>query len=165
MITTAQLDSWLGKGISEICTNGYADNSLNHCAHFVSHALGLRGGYTCRHATGGRNTGASLRVHEIFGQSSGQVEILQCSNDLTGLIFVSRSTSFRTHGGTPVMANVPKKHIGILAAGFVWHYSNTRDQVVKQTMSSFLGHYPGQVNSLWYAEPPAGYRTLWFGQC
>jgi hypothetical protein len=165
MITSSQLNTWLGKNISDICLNGYAAANLNHCAHFVSHALALGGGYTCRNATGSQNFGASLRVHEVFDRCTGHEEINQCSNSYSGLVFVSARSSFRTVGGRTTLTNVPRKHIGIILGGNVWHYSNTRDRVIVQPMSQFLFHYSGQENALWCANPPVGYRALSFGQC
>ena len=38
-LTEASLDALLGKHIREICALGYAADSYNHCAHFVSHVL------------------------------------------------------------------------------------------------------------------------------
>ncbi len=36
---------------------------------------------------------------------------------------------------------------------------------VKQPMSEFLNHYPGQDNALWFGSLPAGARAISFGQC
>lgn len=165
MISAPQLDSWLGKSMTDICLNGYSATTDNHCAHFVSHAVGLSFGYTCRHQTGKQNAGGNLRVQEIFAQCSGVREIQECNPALAGLVFVSASSSFVTRGGTTTLTNVPRKHIGFLFGGLVWHYSNTRHQVVKQLMSQFLSHYPGQTNALWLGAFPPGSRALWFGQC
>ncbi|MBX3421509.1 MAG: hypothetical protein KF752_08135 [Pirellulaceae bacterium] len=165
MINVNQLNTWLGKNISDICLNGYTAADLNHCAHFVSHALALSVGYTCKHATRKQNFGASLRVHEIFDRCTGHQEINQSSNSYSGLVFVSARTNFRTVAGRMTLANVPRKHMGIILGGQVWHYSNTRDMVVVQVMSQFIFHYSGQENALWCANPPAGYRALSFGQC
>ncbi|MFO1066060.1 MAG: hypothetical protein U0892_19545 [Pirellulales bacterium] len=165
MITTSQLDSWLGKSITDICLNGYASASANHCAHFVGHALALSGGYTCRNATGKHNLGASLRVHEVFDRCTGHFEVNQCNSSYNGLVFVSARNNFHNHAGHVTLENVPRKHVGIILGGHVWHYSNTRRMVVVQPMSQFLFHYAGQENALWCAKPPAGYRALTFGQC
>jgi hypothetical protein len=57
MITSSQLNSWLGKNISDICLNGYAAANLNHCGSvYVGHTR-LPWGYTCRNATGSQNFG------------------------------------------------------------------------------------------------------------
>lgn len=41
-ISHADLNKYLGKSISEVCTNDFTSPSQNHCAHFVSHALGIQ---------------------------------------------------------------------------------------------------------------------------
>jgi hypothetical protein len=54
------------------------------------------------------------------------------------------------------MPNRPKKHIGIFCDGAVWHYSNTRDKVVRVTPESFGRHYPSPHNAMFYGEMPSG---------
>jgi hypothetical protein len=165
MLSIAQLDSWLGKSMTDICLNGYNKPSDNHCAHFVSHAVALSFGYTCKQHTGKQNAGANLRVQEVFVQCPSVQEIVECSSSLSGLVFVSARANFVTRGGRTFLSNVPRKHIGFLLSGFVWHYSNSQHRVVKQPMSQFLFHYPGQTNALWLGTMPAGARALWYGQC
>jgi hypothetical protein len=48
MVTALDLNKFLGKNIDAICGNDYVDPHDNHCAHFVSHALGYDFGYPCR---------------------------------------------------------------------------------------------------------------------
>ncbi len=165
MIDETLLNSWLAKSMTDICLNGYDDQSHNHCAHFVAHAMNLHFGYTCRQHRGGTNAGANLRVHEIFAQCPKKHEIRQTGPRLTGLVFVSASSNFVTRNGTTTLQNVPRKHIGVIHSAHVWHYSNTNDQVVKQVMSEFLFHYSGQQNSLWYGSLPTAARPIHFGQC
>lgn len=165
MVSHAMLNTWLGKSMSDVCLNGYDNPAHNHCAHFVAHAMNLNFGYTCRDHVGGSHPAANLRVHEIFAHCSHTHEILQTGPSLSGLVFVSASRNFVTGGGRTTLRNVPKKHIGIIHGAMVWHYSNGRDQVIKQVMSQFLAHYPGQHNSLWFGSLPAGARPIWFGQC
>jgi hypothetical protein len=165
MITQTQLDSWLDKSMSDICLNGYDNASHNHCAHFVAHAANLHFGYTCRRHAGGRHPGANLRVHEIFAECPTKHEILQCTSHLTGLIFVSGKQNFETREGTTTLRNVPRKHIGFIHNGMVWHYSNRANRVVKEPMSQFLFHYPQQENAIWYGSAPPSARAISFGQC
>lgn len=47
------LNSFLGKNIDRICGNGFVAPDINHCAHFVAHALSLDLGHTCRKQMGG----------------------------------------------------------------------------------------------------------------
>jgi hypothetical protein len=53
-----------------------------------------------------------------------------------------------------VMNNVPRKHIGIFFGGFVWHYSNSQQKVVKQLPSQFALHYPAPDNAMFYGSLP-----------
>ncbi|MEX0794497.1 MAG: hypothetical protein WD045_15285 [Pirellulaceae bacterium] len=165
-LTEILLNSYLGKNISEICLNGYDDKSENHCAHFVSHAANLDFGYTCRSHTGKKNQGANLRVHEVFARCAKTSEVIQCSPSQSGLVFISAPSNFVTpKAGPTTMRNVPKKHIGFLLNGHIWHYSNGQDQVVKQSLSQFLNHYPKQSNALWLGSLPPTSRLVSFGQC
>lgn len=165
MISVPQLDSWLNKQISEICLNGYAKASDNHCAHFVSHVLSLNFGYTCQRHTGQQHPGANLRVHELFASCPSVQEINSSDVSCKGLVFVSASGNFVTRGGKTTLNNIPKKHIGLLLSGLVWHYSNQQQMVVKQPISQFLLHYPGQQNALWLGSLPAAARPQWSGRC
>lgn len=165
MISQPLLDSWLGKSMTDICLNGYDNQSDNHCAHFVAHAMNLHFGYTCRQHHGGNSAGANLRVHEIFAQSPNKHEIVQTGPALSGLVFVSATSNFVTRGGVTTLRNVPRKHIGIIHSAYVWHYSNANNQVVKQVMSQFLFHYRNQQNSLWFGALPAIARAISYGQC
>jgi len=49
---TIDIEQYLEKNINGICNNSYHKNTDNHCAHFVSHVLGFRFGFTCRGMTG-----------------------------------------------------------------------------------------------------------------
>jgi len=155
MITQATLDSWLGKNMSDICPNGYDGTSLNHCAHFVAHAANLSFGYTCKMQAGGTGEAANLRVHEIFAKCTRKKEIPDTGSGLSGIVFISGQGSFVTKGGATKLSNVPKKHIGFILNAMVWHYSNSRNKVIKQTTTAFRGHYSGQTNALWFGSMPA----------
>ncbi|MCC9601913.1 hypothetical protein LOC67_15235 [Stieleria sp. JC731] len=152
--------AFLGKGMSEICPSGYADTSNNHCAHFVGHALDIRVGLTC-HGMASRKKrkgeSASLRVHEIFAACPTVSEYDSSMLAKKGLMFVSGVSNFVTaKSGVTSLRNVPKKHIGILVGGKVWHYSNSRNKVVSQTPEEFIKHYRGQKNALWFGDLPKG---------
>ena len=143
------LNSYLGYSMRDICPHGLDARNNNHCAHFVSHFLQLSFGCTCASLKGrGSSYGAAnVRVHEIFEKCPTTTELRMCPTVGQGLIFVSKHTNF---SGTPVrMRNIPKKHVGLLLNGIVWHYSNLRNKVITQTVSDFLFHYSRQRNSLW----------------
>jgi hypothetical protein len=62
------LSTYLDKPIGDICPNGYANDADNHCAHFVSDAMGYGFGVTCLTMRRGKGFGANIRVQEIFPQ-------------------------------------------------------------------------------------------------
>ena len=154
MITAAQLDQNLGNPISKLCTNGYTDPNDNHSAHFVSHMLDYQFGTTCKTMSGGPNPGANIRVQELFAHCNGvgawsarPSALVQC------LVFVTDSGN--VHLKLRKMDNVPKKHVGIFLNGTIWHYSNSKSQVVKVTPKEFSHHYPGPGIALFYGVLPA----------
>ena len=156
MLNLATLNSYVGHPINEICPFGYQTD--NHCAHFVSHALQLGFGYAC---APGRVGSACVRVQELFPKCGNTREVLACPATGEGLIFVSQSSNF---SGSPVqIQNVPKKHVGIVLNGKVWHYSNSKHKVVVQTVGEFLSHYPRQQNALWYGSLPTQCRPTIMG--
>jgi hypothetical protein len=83
-ITAADLEAFVGQSIGQICTNGFAAASQNHCAHFVSHALGIKLGMLCGDmAFKTRHTGASIRcdvgIHfggKVYNFSNGQHKVI-----------------------------------------------------------------------------------------
>ncbi len=169
MVTTDVLDGYLGHSMRAVCPHGYDARNDNHCAHFVAHVLQLDFGVTCAALRGRRGAAAAanVRVHEIFARCPMTQEIIECPANGAGLIFVSKRSSFQPervcHPGPMAMrmANVPKKHIGIVLNGVVWHYSNTRNQAVKQTAGEFLFHYRRQENALWWGAFPRTARATY----
>lgn len=140
---------WLGKHISEICGNGYTADNLNHCAHFVSHALQLNVGYTCKAQTGGASDGACIRVHELFrycktvgnftDRPAGAVNLL---------VFITNPANVQL--ASKIMVNHPRKHVGVLFGDVIIHYSNTKDKVVEQSFADFGKHYAAPFNGMFY---------------
>jgi len=148
MITAPLLDSYLGLHIGRICPNGNASDNHNHCAHFVSHVLSLAFGYTC-----GSARPACMRVHEIFARCGEPEALNACrANYGTGILFVTGERNVTM--ATQTMVNVPRKHVGLVCGGSVWHYSNSQHRVVKQMVDTFIYHYKNQQNGLWLAQPP-----------
>jgi len=129
----ASLEGYVGKSIGDICGNGYAPASENHCAHFVGHALGIKLGLLCGNMgqdSKTRSTGASIRVHELYNQLAhrGKWEDKPASGD--GLLIFVISAANVVRG---IMNNIPKKHVGIHFGGQVFHYSNTQNKVVVES--------------------------------
>jgi hypothetical protein len=155
MITPQQLDGFLGKSIGDICQNGYTSSADNHCAHFVAHVLGYKFGVTCQMMGSAKGPAANLRVQEIFPKClSVGVWSLRPVPLITCLAFITKASNVNLAAKT--MANVPRKHIGIYAGGFIYHYSNSQQRVVRQTPSQFSQHYPAPHNAMFYGSmPPA----------
>src|SRR2546428_5344695 len=116
MISATTLQRYLTKNISEVCLNGYANPNDNHCAHFVSHALGFRFGYTCGNMTRGLGPTACIRVQEVFHRcpavdawASKPILLTQC------LVFITKASNVNV--STRTMVNVPRKHVGIFLDG------------------------------------------------
>lgn len=146
------LEGFLGKNITEICLNGFVADSENHCAHFVSHALGYSFGYTCSDQTGKHTApGGNLRVHEIFWRCP-QVGLWGEHPRDKCLVFITKRKNVNLM--TKIMVNDPKKHVGIYHGGQIYHYSNTYDRVVKQTPVEFSGHYRKPYNEMFFGKFP-----------
>ena|SRR5216683_671451 len=154
MITQQQLDGYLGKPISQICQNGFAKDSDNHCAHFVAHAMGYGFGVvTCLTMSHGKHPGATIRVQEIFPRCQSVGTWASRPQTLTScLVFITRASNVNL--ATKVMNNVPRKHIGIYLDGSIWHYSNSQHKVVRQTPQQFATHYPSPDNAMFYGSLP-----------
>jgi hypothetical protein len=137
-VPTLDLESFTGKDIKDICGNGFDDPSLNHCAHFVSHVLGVDYGYDCKVHTGGKAKGSCVRVQELF-EVCPQVGLFENAREAPCIVFVTEvgNVDLAAHK----MRNVPQKHVGIYDGNVIYHYSNTQDKVVKQTPGDFLDRF------------------------
>ena len=154
------LNSYLGANITSVCPHGYTDADLNHCAHFVSHVMGVSSGsITCKgmgKSVQKDQPGACIRVHELFKAcpTVGEYSLATAGQKTAGFfIFVTAKNVVNV--ATKTMSNVPKKHVGICFNGKVWHYSNTNDKVVTTTPEKFIHHYGGQSNGLFFGTFPA----------
>ena len=68
------------------------------------------------------------------------------------LVFITNANNVNLQ--TKTMVNVPRKHVGIYYNGTIWHYSNSRHQVVSQTPEAFSNHYPAPSNAMFYGTVP-----------
>lgn len=146
----------VGKSIDAFCGNRFNGAGENHCAHFVSHVLQIDTGYNCRIHTGRGTPGASLRVHELFSACP-RVAAWTGPVGETHLMFVTDRANVDL--GRHTMRNVPRKHVGIFGDGHVYHYSNTRDLVVRETPAQFLARFQGSYGgnqALFFGALPAG---------
>lgn len=156
-ITQADLQGYVGKTIADLCSNNYSPADANHCAHFVSHVLGLTLGTLCGDlAYKTRRTGASIRCNELYNnlQTRGPWAEKPTASDGI-LIFVLSSN----HVTNNQMGSVPQKHVGIHFGGKVYHYSNSQDKVVcdptvEAFHNKFKSAYGGNSISLYYGVVP-----------
>ena len=154
-VTATTLDGYLGKHISEVCENGFDQDDDNHCAHFVSHVLGLEFGVTCRTmgTVGSTGSKANIRVQEIFPRCPAVGEwASRPATSTTCLVFITKAANVDLKA--KVMSNVPRKHVGIFVTDKIWHYSNSKRKVVKQTPEEFSKHYAAPYNAMFYGSFP-----------
>lgn len=130
----------LSKPIEEICPNNFHSHSANHCAHFVSHMVGLDFTYNCRDFKGGSETGGNIRVQEIFPRCPlvGNWEDRPNTGEPL-LVFVTKTGNVDL--AKKKMLNVPQKHIGVFLDGYVYHYSNSQEKAVKWDPETFLDRF------------------------
>lgn len=130
------LENALGKQIDDICPNRFHDHHANHCAHFVSHMLGLEFSFNCREYKGGSKQPANIRVQEVFKQCPKVGKWSDRPNTNGPLLaFITRTNNVDIDAKT--MGNIPQKHIGIFLNGSIYHYSNSQEMVVKWTPETF----------------------------
>lgn len=154
-LSEATLLGLLGRHIRDICPLGYANDADNHCAHFVSHVLGYQFGATCRTMVHGTGTPGSIRVQEVFARCLSVGNWSDVPVPLFwGLVFITNPRNVNTSAKS--MVNVPRKHVGIFIGGArtVYHYSNSRGQVVFQTPVDFSHHYPAPDNAMYWGAAP-----------
>ncbi|CAM4196922.1 hypothetical protein [Serratia silvae] len=141
------LEDYVGKNIKQICDR-FHKGSDNHCAHFVSHVLGLSFGMTCKGMVlGGKSNAANLRVQEIFPKCGSVKEWEDADKVKTGLVFVT-SINTDVDIDKKYFENVGKKHIGILFRGNIYHYSNSNNKVIKQTPDTFFSYMTSAYGTL-----------------
>lgn len=155
--TLASLRSYVGKSIGDICSTGFSTPTQNHCAHFVSHALGIKLGMLCGDmAWKTKKTGASIRCDELYNRLTfkGKWEDKPALADGL-LIFVISAANV----GNGFMYNVPQKHVGIYCGGQVFNFSNSQHQVVVDHTvevfhDKFRRSYAGKDISLFFGVAP-----------
>jgi hypothetical protein len=134
-----KLEDFLDRPIDDICGNGYVDHTSNHCAHFVSHALGFQFGMNCRKLRDGASKAANIRVHELFSRCGSVGAWPPPRAPSPVLIFVAAADNVDLAHKT--MSNVPNKHVGVFADGVIYHYSNAKGKVVRQSVPEFQAHF------------------------
>jgi hypothetical protein len=153
---------YAGHGMNEICENHFDTKGENHCAHFVSHALGIKFPVTCgdlKFSTKG--SGATIRWDELFNQLNPRG--LWDNRPTDGrplLIFVT----FERNVINNRMGSSPHKHVGIYINGPVYNFSNSRHVVIRSSSAEEfhqnVGGYYTKMHpnlgpiGLYYGVPP-----------
>ena len=146
-----KLSQTVNKTIADLCRNNFVTAADNHCAHFVCHVLELDAGYDCKTHKNGSHPGAGIRVQELFAICP-QVGKWNTAPQGMKIVFVTDKANVDLVQHT--MRNVPNKHVGIFSDGFVYHYSNTQDVVLRQKPADFLTRFQGAYG---------GNQALFFG--
>ncbi len=140
-LQTSDLVQYQGLDIKDICSTGFNSSGLNHCAHFVSHAIDLQFGMLCGNMSWAtRGQGVCIRVDEIFNRCvhvGGWFNKPKCLTPCLAFVTPSSNVSGKTMGSSP------KKHIGIFVDDLVWHYSNGSDRVITDSPERFLIKFKG----------------------
>lgn len=136
-VSLRDLQGYVGKSIAQICNNGFTATSQSHCAHCVSHILGIQTATLCgdmRYNT--RRNGATIRCDELYNGLLKKGPWDKRPTPENGLLIFC--TSARSVAGG-WMTNVPQKHVGIYHSGKVFNYSNTLHKVVvEQSVKAFF---------------------------
>lgn len=158
-LSSTLLDTYVGKKIEDICSMfGKTGDDQNHCAHFVSHVLGFRFGLMCNKMVwANRNDtegGRTLRVNDIFNNcpERGYWKNKPANLDPC-LIFAVLDSQLTINGELLVMADQPKKHVGIFHTGGAYNYGNTKDKVRRDGAAHFTNLY-GKGTVALYARFP-----------
>ena len=136
-VSKAILDGWVGKGVSAFCENDFSAPSQNHCAHFVSHVYGMAWGKTCGSmAAKKKSGGTTIRVHELYNKLRQRGKWDAAPANKNGVLVFLIAAGNVKHN---IMANVSKKHVGIIWGGAVYNFANLEHKVVRDmNVDTFL---------------------------
>jgi hypothetical protein len=151
---STNLDVYLGQSVTDFCGKyGRVGDSENHCAHFVSHVLGLRipGAALCSNVGGSlyayeeRRNGFCLRVNQVFNSCTNRAR--WDDGDLPASVcFVVATLEANIESENPLtIGTMSRKHIGFYVGGQVYNYGNTHDKVRKTPLADFKRHYGGNT--------------------
>jgi hypothetical protein len=157
MISLKDLQGYAGKSIAQICNKGFTNTVQFHCAHVVSHILGIQIATLCgdmRYNT--RRTGATIRCDELYNGLLRKGPWDKRPAPENGLLIFCISA--RDVAGVWMM-NVQQKHVGIYHSGMVFNYSNARQKVVADhSVESFFNRlrvaYAAKDIALFYGVAP-----------
>ena len=154
-VSKAQLELLKGKTMKELCPHNHYDNpNDNHCAHFVSHTLGMAKGKTCGDVVQRTvDKGASIRCNELYNALTqrGPWDDKQARD---GILIFATSTGNMLNGR---MQDSPQKHVGILFGGTVYNYHNPHAVGTDDSVAAFVErlrtHYNDKSVTGFYAVP------------
>lgn len=161
-VSIENLDALKGKHIDEICGKYHKDKDkkINHCAHFVSHVMELRitGAALCSNVEGTeysyeeRRNGFCIRVDQVFNSCANRSEFADDVLVKKRIIVATIPANYTDKANVKIGDN-ERKHIGFLIGANVYHYSNSKKQVVCVPVSEFKRHY-GAGTILFVADLP-----------
>jgi hypothetical protein len=163
-VTESDVFNYVGQRMGDICNNHYDTPAENHCAHFVSHALGISTGLLCGSLTANvaaRNTGATVRCNELFNNLPVRgAWASRPLNRMPLLVFVT----FTQNVAGNLMGMMPSKHVGIVFAQNVYNFSNTNhivrfdespEKFFNRMSDTYKRAHPRNGDlGLYYAAPP-----------
>jgi len=154
------LQQLVGKHIKYICNNDYTTNSDSHCAHFVSHVLGFKFGYTCDKQVRNPSVkpGASIKAQEVFSKC---LKVGHWSDRPSGVIryLAFATTATRVNLTNKIMPNIREKHVGIFYQGHIYHYDNKLNMVLQVSPDKFGRHYGSKTNVFYGTIHPSFQKT------
>ena len=144
------LQKFVGQTVEDYCGHfGKKGDEHNHCAHWVSHALGFRIGKLCTvmswEQRNNLDVARSIVVSDLFDTCAERGAWADKPPELrTCLIFavLERGLNRRTSPWT--MDNIPAKHVGIYHAGECYSYHNTKNEGVGVDDVSFFQNLYGR---------------------
>lgn len=159
-VTRELLQGFVGKTVEDFCkVFGKKGDSHNHCAHWVSHALGFRFGKLCISMSWEYrrdfDKGRTMVVSDLFnacterGPWTNKPEDLSCC-----LIFGILEKGVSRRGGTWTMDNIRQKHVGIYLSDECYNYHNRKDEGVRVDGVSFFQNVYGKGTVALYAKIP-----------
>jgi hypothetical protein len=158
-VTLPELEGYIGKTTTDFCNTGFVDPLPSHCAHFVSHVLGIRVGELCGNLAKNnknktRGMGATIRVNELYNGLAFKGPWEQRPPGYNGLLIFVISPRYMRNN---FMQEVIQKHVGIYFAGNVFHYGNTQDKVACDSVEDFHKKFKRQYSKdveLYYGIAP-----------
>jgi hypothetical protein len=138
-------DRWLDSDIHDICDIGYWKQSENHCAHFVSHVLGIRIPHKVACDRMPRDSsapkvaglmGVTVRVYDLFNSVAAKSRVLLGDKPPLSLCLVYTTIESNYLPSQNKMQDDldqvrSDEHVGLYANEWIYHFSNKKKRVVR----------------------------------